>query len=87
LDEAITKKMRADVFRALLRQERCDTLTFRCELSLFVFKQFDNELDDLIFCDEQIGYFDQNQTGILVSKLAADVTLIQDSISEKVAQV
>jgi hypothetical protein len=54
---------------------------------LFVFKQFDNELDDLIFCDEQVGYFDQNQTGILVSKLAADVTLLQGSISEKVAQV
>jgi hypothetical protein len=67
--------------------KRCDTLTFRCELSLFVFKQSDDELDDLIFCDEQVGYFDQNQTGILVSKLAADVTLIQDSISEKVAQV
>jgi hypothetical protein len=67
--------------------KRCDTLTFRCELSLFVFKQSDDELDDVIFCDEQVGYFDQNQTGILVSKLAADVTLIQGSISEKVAQV
>jgi hypothetical protein len=40
-----------------------------------------------LFFDEQVGYFDQNQTGILVSKLAADVTLIQGSISEKVAQV
>lgn len=54
LGESIARKIRIEVFRALLRQE--------------------------------VGYFDQNQTGVLVSKLAADVTVIQNGVSEKVAQ-